>query len=481
MVKKIFIIFLFCPVILFSQLSKVEIDSLIFHVSKQLRSDAKYEELIPISKKIIQQSKNINYTRGEAWGYSRLGNALCTLGNYKESLSALEKADQLSKSIDDYSLKASIATETGRNYNESKLSEKQAIDQFTAAEGFAKKISDKYDRDSYLLYAYQSLLSAYSNMNRNDIAIKYAWKSKQIEEDAYTLSFITYYHIKENKNNDSIVHYLNRSTAFLDKHPTYTFEKTILYNQWGKYYEDHKDYKKAAEFYSQAEKFGKDSKAIDELLKSFSGLSRSYEKLNDYEKTIKYERQFSRLQDSITKINNANVNNSVDHIVKNKEEIHAEKESVLKWIIIIVLILITIIILFLIVNRKENQKKSKLLTEKDNVLHQKEEETQELKLKVNESFEEVIQLAKSNSPEFWGRFQEVYPEFRTKLLSVNPDLKPSELTLSAYIYLGFATKDIADYTFKAVKTIKNNKYNLRKRLDIPTKDDFTIWMRDFIK
>lgn len=480
MFKNILAILLFLPFCLFSQ-SEKEIDSLIFREAKKLRNDAKYEAIIPLGKKIIQQSKAINYTRGEAWGYCRLGNAYCSLGKFKESLSSLDKAHQLSKSVDDYSLKASIAIETGRNYNESKLSEKQAIDQFIAAEGFAKKISDKYDRDGYLIYAYQSLLSAYSNMNRNDLAITYAWKSKKIEEDAYILSFITYYHIKENKNKDSIVYYLNRSTAFLDKHPTNTFEKAILYNQWGKYHEDHKNYKQAVNSYKQAEKYGKESKAMDELLKSFYGLSHSYEKLNNYEKTIKYERKFSKLQDSITKANNENVHNSVDHIVKHKEEIHADKESVLKWIIIIALILVGIVVLFLIIYRKENHKKTKLLTEKENVLYQKEEETQELKLKVNESFDEVIQLAKTNSPEFWGRFQEVYPNFRNQILSLNPELKPSELILCAYIYLGFTTKDIADYTFKAVKTIKNNKYNLRKRLSIPTENDFTIWMRDFIK
>lgn len=480
MLKKIIILFLFCPLVLLSQLSVREIDSLIFRETKQLRADAKYEELIPVSKTIIKNSRDINYTRGESWGYCRLGNAYCTLGKYKESLSALDQANLLSKKVDDNSLKAAIAIETGRNYNESKIIN-QSIDQFKSAERFAKNISDKAERGDYLSYAYQGLLSAYSNINRNDIGVTYAWKAKGIEEDAYILSFLTYYHIKETKNSDSIVHYLNRSTTFLDKHPTFTFEKTIVYNQWGKYHEDGKDYKKAIVAYKMAEKFGKQSKAMEQLLLSFMGLSRSYEKLGDYESTIKYERSFSKLQDSITKATTATLNDSVDHIVKNKEEIHEEKESVLQTVIFIIVILVAIIVMFLIINRRENQKKSKLLTEKENVLHQKEEETQELKQKVNESFDEVIYLAKTNSPEFWGRFQEVYPEFNNKLLSLNPDLKPSELIFCAYIYLGFSTKDIAEYTFKAVKTIKNNKYNLRKRLEVPTKDDFTIWIRNSIK
>ncbi|RKS95860.1 helix-turn-helix transcriptional regulator [Chryseobacterium defluvii] len=98
-----------------------------------------------------------------------------------------------------------------------------------------------------------------------------------------------------------------------------------------------------------------------------------------------------------------------------------------------------------------------------------------------EAFDEIIQLAKNNSPEFWAHFQEKYPTFRKKLIEINANLKVSEIILCAYIYLGFNTKDIAEYTFKAVQTIKNNKYNLRKRLNIPPKDDTTLWLRKKIE
>ncbi|MBP2615212.1 helix-turn-helix transcriptional regulator [Chryseobacterium jejuense] len=92
-------------------------------------------------------------------------------------------------------------------------------------------------------------------------------------------------------------------------------------------------------------------------------------------------------------------------------------------------------------------------------------------------FDEIIQLAKNNSPEFWAHFQEQYPDFRKKILVLNANLKVSELIFCAYIFLGFTTKDIAKYTFKAVQTIKNNKSNLRKRLNIPVQHDTTLWLR----
>ncbi|TDX83232.1 tetratricopeptide repeat protein [Epilithonimonas xixisoli] len=463
-----------------SQIKKI--DSLIFKEASRLRSKAQYKELIPLGNQIIQLSKAIDYTKGEAWGYSRLGNAYCTLGNYSESLKALDKAKTISKDVDDFRLKAFIALELGRNYNESDVSKDQAIEQFKLGEGFAKKIKDQYDRETYLLYSYENLAAVYSQINKNELAIPYAWKAKHIEENAYILSFLTFYHIKENKNNDSIEFYLNKSTSFLDKNPTFTFEKTILNNQWGKYHEDKKNYKEAVNYYSKAEKLGLETKAMDEVLKTYLGLSRSYEKLNDYKLTVKYERKFSRLQDSLTKAKSKSINSSVNQIVKDKNELHEGETSLLKKVAIGVFIIALIIFLIFIRNiifaKQQRKKTTELLTEKETIISKKEEETQELKLKINESIEEIVQLAKDNSPEFWGRFQEVYPDFRGKLLATNPDLKYSELILCAYIYLGFNTKDIAEYTFKAIKTIKNNKYNLRKRLGIETKDDFVIWIRN---
>ncbi|MGV0919985.1 helix-turn-helix transcriptional regulator [Empedobacter falsenii] len=89
-------------------------------------------------------------------------------------------------------------------------------------------------------------------------------------------------------------------------------------------------------------------------------------------------------------------------------------------------------------------------------------------------------MAKSNSPHFWSRFQEVYPNFIYKLLEINPNLKNSELTFLAYFYLGFTTKDIAIYTHKALKTIENNRYNIRKRLSLSSDKDLIIWLKTYI-
>lgn len=120
-----------------------------------------------------------------------------------------------------------------------------------------------------------------------------------------------------------------------------------------------------------------------------------------------------------------------------------------------------------------------MIRQKETVLLKAEQEASTLSMKVEDALNEVLEAAKKNLPEFWPLFQKLYPDFSKKILSANPDIKTSELILCAYAFLGFTTKDIAVYTFKAIQTVKNNKHNLRKRLYIPPKQDLNIWLRDY--
>lgn len=117
------------------------------------------------------------------------------------------------------------------------------------------------------------------------------------------------------------------------------------------------------------------------------------------------------------------------------------------------------------------------LARRDKLISQIDKESKGLRIRINKSFDEIIDLAKLNHPNFYTRFQEVYPDFQKKLLSINPNLKNSELVLLSYIYLDFKTKEIADYTFKSPKTIQNRKHLLRKKLDIPASVDISVWLK----
>ena len=124
------------------------------------------------------------------------------------------------------------------------------------------------------------------------------------------------------------------------------------------------------------------------------------------------------------------------------------------------------------------QKRKKELYITTSAIKKYKEKTNNLEKKVNESFIEIINLAKENHPNFYTRFQEIYPDFQRKILEINPNLQNSELVLLAYIYLNFETKEIADYLFKSPKTIQNRKHSLRKKLQIPSSEDIYVWLKN---
>ncbi|SEF61547.1 regulatory protein, luxR family [Halpernia humi] len=87
--------------------------------------------------------------------------------------------------------------------------------------------------------------------------------------------------------------------------------------------------------------------------------------------------------------------------------------------------------------------------------------------------------AKSRDPNFYNKFQNFYPNFFKNLTKLNADLQKNELHILAFIYLNFETKEIAEILFLSPKTIQNKKYNIRKKLNIKSKEDIYIWLKTF--
>ena len=93
--------------------------------------------------------------------------------------------------------------------------------------------------------------------------------------------------------------------------------------------------------------------------------------------------------------------------------------------------------------------------------------------------EEIVLLAKTDQSIFYSKFQEVFPNFISKILEVAPTLVLTELQLCAYLRLNFSTKEIAIYTKSSVESINQKKYRLRKKMNIPPGEDINIWMSKF--
>lgn len=76
------------------------------------------------------------------------------------------------------------------------------------------------------------------------------------------------------------------------------------------------------------------------------------------------------------------------------------------------------------------------------------------------------QLKNNSWSEFEKIFTNIHSDFFSKLLSLCPDLTPTEIKIAALLKLNLNTKEIAAITFKSEAGIKSTRYRLRKKLEL---------------
>nr|WP_315401131.1 hypothetical protein [uncultured Sphingobacterium sp.] len=236
------------------------------------------------------------------------------------------------------------------------------------------------------------------------------------------------------------------------------------------------NFKKAAAFYEE-------SLAKRRTVGSRIGMKNSYRELADFYRTTNldkakadhYEMAFSRLNDSLENENRQVVDQVLNQILKLKDQEAATKVSKSVKISLIAVVILLVVITFFVWRSKHNRK---VLGQKEEALQETEIINKELTEQIGENkFNNLIDLAKSNNPEFLTLFTELYPQFIQALKSFDSNLRSTELEFCAMAFLNFSTKNIAEYTFVTVRAVQIRKNRLRKKFEIPSDVDFNNWMR----
>ncbi len=333
-------------------------------------------------------------------------------------------------------------------------------------------VSDRKQSDHYA-YQCQNILNQISEKQYDDVRTIFKFKSY-------------FYNIRgeillERKNLDSAQYYFFK--AYHDSFKDGYVSKNTFLNSIGNLYSEKGDQKKALVYYLKAladiNQHDKDAFARNgpDLLKKIYGI---YKLSGDDKNYRLYYEKYQNAHEQFSQHLNSEVLTTTNILLDKKVSEHAEEKQDITLIFIIAMFsAVTVLIFSLYYHSKIRRKKDLLLEQKEIVLLKTEQDASTLSMKVDDTLQEVVEAAKKNLPEFWSLFQKLYPDFSKKLLILNPDMKTSELILCAYAFLGFTSKDIAVYTFKAVQTVKNNKHNVRKRLSIPAKQDLNIWLREF--
>nr|WP_314491770.1 hypothetical protein [uncultured Chryseobacterium sp.] len=363
---------------------------------------------------------------------------------------------------------------------------------------FLKYHSDPESR-ALLAKIYINMADYYSDMENYKMARLHADKSIEIIEK---IPLSKYQSLKKVMHYKAFIYFYSAWIYLQEAKPEKAYQYIINANEqsaidnikyvapfleiFGDYYLLTGEYQKSIDYYLLTV----DNKKIFKQNSAFvdSKIAKAYHKLGDYKKEIYFLDRSEKRHQLDSKIDLKIVQDELDRIVRKENDL---KNKTLKsnFVLLVLLIVFSTIILMLFAKyhkskRSKNYELSDYKLRIDNreeKLKEHQLEIQELQHKVNDSLIALTDLARKNSPHFWVRFQEVYPNFTKYLLSRNPTLKVSELTICAYLYLGFSSKEISELTFKAYKTIENNRRNIRKRLAIESTMDMSLWLQENIK
>lgn len=486
------IIFLCCHIFGVAQTSKKSLDEIdnLLDSSRVASNNLKFEKSFSFAEESLKLSEKFNYQNGIAWSYFQMGQAQSLLSNYNKAMDFLNLSENKNQVAKDQFLQYEIHRIKGRIYGNLELYDK-AVVQLKKGLKIIPSTKRTQDEKKYLevlinenLYVTYNMLnkldSAYQYMNANKYLLKNveATYAKTSQTSLYT--FLGNYFSNLNEV-DSASYYFQLSDDFAK-------ENQIHYTNFNDQYwadflfkQNKKDsaillYKRAAE-------------NLEEL-KNLAPLPELYTKIVEYFESIGEEemaRTYKVKSLEIEKLLTDNKFQVIQTELKSVEKDRDRKLGILKiaqYSILGIIILISIYLIYFFKFLKPRISKLKNESKDSAEAILKNENSKLAKIEIaksdedkNRQFEDLIELAKENNPGFLARFQDIYPEFMRSLLEIQPNLHPSELTLCAYIYLNFTTKEIANFTFTSPRTVQTRKYNLRKKLQIPTEEDLYIWMR----
>lgn len=261
------------------------------------------------------------------------------------------------------------------------------------------------------------------------------------------------------------------------------------------------------------------------LIPALLNISKTYEKMEKWDKAYQYYSEFNQVKDSIKGADKISEINKMQAGIAIKEYrnqlIIEQQKSELrrKQIIIIILVAIGLILSIFIILLFVWQKKK--IT--DELLQKEELQNKNLQLEIDSQNRELsttalilsekngifnnllLQMEKFrskgemsnpcelslrtivkdslNSENEWAsfklHFEKVHPEFFRKFKEQYPSLTENDLRLCAYIQIGMSSKQISQMISVLPSTIKTNRYLLRKKLGLKPEESLDDFIKSF--
>lgn len=255
--------------------------------------DYDQDKALELANKIIEDSKEINYTLGVGEGYNHKGACYWLMSEYEKGLQNLQKANEIAKEIGDLGLEAKVFNNYGRIYrNMGDLA--FALKNFEDALAINEKIGNELNQTINLT----NISNLYYDLNDYDTALEYATKCLPIFEkhDNPAKLFSIYntlgdIYFKKNEYDKALKYFhLNYETTEPD-----TIQRTITHSGLGKVYYKLEDTEKAYKYLNLALDEAEELKNIEAKIAALYYLGRLEFQQNQYRKALEYLEAASEL------------------------------------------------------------------------------------------------------------------------------------------------------------------------------------------
>ncbi|EFK34286.1 helix-turn-helix transcriptional regulator [Chryseobacterium gleum] len=478
MMKKIMIVFFFISSFFYAQHTEQEIKNIIFDIDF---STAGPKEIKQIDSLIAVCKKN-SYNDCVALGYLKIANIYDKMNDTRKSFYYINKVEKENLINSDTDFEVIFYIHLQKSFLYRKLGERVAsfkeLDEIydeamkTGNAYFIylinRQYADKYiDTNKQLALQYSKIAYKFSKIYRENKGNRYRIDKNRLSNSYKTSAYLGGIYIDLNKLDSARV-YIEEAIQD-EKKVNDTSLKYITSLYAGRYFRTVKNVEQAQHYLWIAKNIAKNYfKSENYQIAVGDELNALYKSIGQKDSVGYYSNWLVSIEE-VNREQNQTLNDTVDK-QNELENMNRKKENKKLFFILSLSIAVCILFIFLFLYYYRKHKSKNL--DKIDIPHQ---------LPVQESiFKEVTQLAKENNPEFLTRFNEYCPRFSEELLKVSP-LKISEIRFCAYIYLNFSTKEIAEYTFTSVRTVQTKKYNLRKKLNVPSDMDIYVWFSKLLK
>lgn len=435
-----------------------------------LLNAGEYVSIVKLNAEFYKKAAKMGYEDGKALCYMNLADVNSQIRKYEQAKLFFTEAGEILKSSNNNLHKAKFYSDNGDYYADLTLYD-QAIACNNKALYFLDKSQDSEVKKRILQRAYIQRGDCLTSKRQFTIALNYFHKAKNVDNSALSNCRIARHHLLTGRL-DSAKMYVLQSIK-MNRGKEDNMDSFWVCYTAGYYYNEINHYPEAENRLEKALKIATGMKDTYSFpIRDISQeLAKLYKKKGENEKSFFYLSQYMDEQGEFIENRSAALNNSTDSLIT---DLNADFEKSRRNLTLCFILFMGILLLsgLYILRYIKN------IHRKKNIINRKVEELKEKAYR--KKLEEVKELVKKNDSSFLIKFKVLEPDFTTQLLTINPELEPSELAFCVMLKLSFSSQEIADYTFVQRSSVQQRKYRIRKRLDIPGTIDLYTFLNDLI-